>query len=124
MLSRKRRAPGTRATDHLALLRLRRANQRRDGRRLAAQRHVLSPAVEPLAVAALNTPPDIGLARLLGAVMRETLLRGGGSCIPAVPREGLSESLVDPAVAWLQARGCRRDHSAGGLPRCGLTMAG
>ena len=38
--------------------------------------------------------------------MRETLFRGGSACIPAVPREGLSESLVDPAVAWLQARGC------------------
>ena len=62
--------------------------------------------VEPLAVAALNTPPDIASARLLGAVMRETLFRGGSACIPAVPREGLSESLIDPAVAWLQARGC------------------
>ena len=62
--------------------------------------------IEPLAVAALNTPPDIASARLLRAVMRETLFRGGSACIPAVPREGLSESLVDPAVAWLQARGC------------------
>ena len=62
--------------------------------------------VEPLAVAALNTPPDAALARLLGAVMRETLLRGGSACIPAVPREGLSESLIDPAVAWLRARDC------------------
>ena len=42
--------------------------------------------------------------------MRETLFRGGSACIPAVPREGLSESLVDPAVAWLQARGCAGDH--------------
>ena len=42
---------------------------------------------------------------MLGAVMRETLLRGGSACIPAFPREGLSESLIDPAVAWLQARG-------------------
>ena len=45
--------------------------------------------VEPLAVAALNTPPDVALARLLGTVMRETLFRGGSACIPAVPREGL-----------------------------------
>ena len=38
--------------------------------------------------------------------MAETLFRGGRACIPAVPREGLSESLIDPAVAWLQAHGC------------------
>jgi squalene-associated FAD-dependent desaturase len=105
VLSRKRRAPGTHATDYLALRRLMRltsdatvaASLRRDTfyRRL----------IEPLAIAALNTPPDVALARLLGAVVRETLLRGGSACIPAFPREGLSESLVDPAVTWLQARG-------------------
>jgi squalene-associated FAD-dependent desaturase len=61
--------------------------------------------VEPLAIAALNTPPDVALARQLGAVVRETLLRGGSASIPAFPREGLSESLVDPAVAWLRSRG-------------------
>ena len=44
VLSRKRRTPGSHATDHLALLRLRRANERCHGRRLAAQRHVLPSA--------------------------------------------------------------------------------
>ena len=105
VLARKRRAPGTHATDHLALRRLVRltsdatvaASLRRDNfyRRL----------VHPLAIAALNTPPEVALARLLGRVMRETLMRGGSACIAALPREGLSESLIDPAVAWLQARG-------------------
>ena len=50
-------------------------------------------------------------ARLLGAVVRETLMRGGGACIPAFPRDGLSESLVDPALD-LAAR-ARRDDPAG-----------
>ena len=106
VLSRKRRAPGTHATDHLALLRLRRISD--DATVAASLRKdaFYQRLVEPLAVAALNTPPDVALVRLLGAVMRETLFRGGGACIPAVPREGLSESLVDPAVAWLEARGC------------------
>jgi squalene-associated FAD-dependent desaturase len=107
ILSRKRRTPGTRATDHLALLRLSRidtdaavaSSMRKDAfyRRL----------VQPLAIAALNTPPEEALVRLFGAVVRETLFRGGSACIPAVPRDGLSESLVDPAVAWLTARGSR-----------------
>jgi squalene-associated FAD-dependent desaturase len=106
VLSRKRRAPGTHATDHLALLRLRGITD--DATVAASLRKdaFYQRLIEPLAVAALNTPPDVALVRLLAAVMRETLFRGGGACIPAVPREGLSESLVDPAVAWLEARGC------------------
>ena len=31
--------------------------------------------------------------------------QGGAACRPLVPREGLSESFVDPALAWLAARG-------------------
>ena len=60
----------------------------------------------PLPIAALNTPLDVASVPLFASVMAETLFRGGRACIPAVPREGLSESLIDPAVAWLQARGC------------------
>jgi squalene-associated FAD-dependent desaturase len=105
VLSRRRRVPGTRMTDYFALRRLTR--QTGDATVAASLCHdtLYRLLVEPLAIAALNTPPDAGLARLLGAVVRETLLRGGSACVPAFPREGLSESLVDPAVAWLRARG-------------------
>jgi hypothetical protein len=61
--------------------------------------------LEPVAVAALNTASQEGLARLLAAVMRETLLRGGRACKPMLPKAGLSEALVDPAIATLRARG-------------------
>jgi squalene-associated FAD-dependent desaturase len=106
MLSRKRRAPGTHVTDHLALLRLRRLHT--DETVAGSLRHdnFYHRLMEPLAIATLNTPADEGLVRLLIAVMRETLFRGGRACIPAVPREGLSETLVDPAVNWLRERGC------------------
>jgi hydroxysqualene dehydroxylase len=106
VLSRRRRAPGTHARDHLALLRLRRV--RGDATVAASLRKdtFYRRVIEPIAVAALNTPPDEALVRLLGAVMNETLFRGGSACIPAVAREGLSASLVDPAVAWLEGRGC------------------
>jgi hydroxysqualene dehydroxylase len=105
VLSRNRRAPGTKVTDYLALLRLRRLNN--DATIAASLRRDLfyRRLIEPLATAALNTPPEVGLARLLTAVMRETLFQGGAACIPAVPRDGLSESLIDPAVAWLRERG-------------------
>jgi hydroxysqualene dehydroxylase len=105
VLSRRRRVPGTNAVDYLALRRL--ATETGDATVGALVRPgtLYRRLVEPLATAALNTPADVGLARLLGAVVRETLLRGGGACIPVLPREGLSESLVDPAVTWLRARG-------------------
>ena len=105
VLIRARRTPGTRASDHLALLRLGRLD---DSSVVAASLRrdpFYHRLIEPLAIAALNTPADVALVRLLVAVVRETLMLGGNACIPAVPRDGLSESLVDPAIAWLQARG-------------------
>jgi squalene-associated FAD-dependent desaturase len=61
--------------------------------------------LEPLSVAALNTRPHEALACLFGAVLRETLLKGGKACLPRVPKEGLSEALVDPAIDTLRERG-------------------
>jgi hydroxysqualene dehydroxylase len=60
---------------------------------------------QPLAVAALNTEAESGSAELFATILRETLGAGGRACVPLVPREGLSETLVDPALARLQAAG-------------------
>jgi squalene-associated FAD-dependent desaturase len=101
-----RRVPGTRPKDYLALLALRRAGAQQTVREALGGRGPLyRRLLEPLAIAALNTPPDAGLARLLGTVVAETLMRGGTACLPRVPRVGLSESFVDPALAWLSAQG-------------------
>jgi squalene-associated FAD-dependent desaturase len=100
-----RRVPETRLADYLGMARIVRiqddtvvADSMRRGR-------LYWRLLEPLAVAALNTSSQEGLARLLASVMRETLLRGGRACRPMLPKEGLSEALIDPAVATLQARG-------------------
>jgi squalene-associated FAD-dependent desaturase len=61
--------------------------------------------LEPMSVAALNTRPHEALACLFGSVLRETLLKGGNACLPRVPKEGLSEALVDPAIVTLRERG-------------------
>lgn len=62
---------------------------------------------EPLTVAALNTPANIASARLLRAVLTETFFRGGGACRPMVARQGLSESLIAPALKYLKAKGVK-----------------
>ncbi len=78
----------------------------------AAVADVLDPAAaifrrlwQPLAVAALNTEAEAASARLFASVLRESLGKGGAACVPLVPREGLSETLVDPALAKLRASG-------------------
>jgi squalene-associated FAD-dependent desaturase len=99
------RVPGTRLADYRALRRL--ASLTGDATVAVALRHgrLYWRLIEPLAIAALNTPPQDALARLLGAVVRETLLRGGAACVPCFPREGLSAALIDPAVDLLRRRG-------------------
>jgi squalene-associated FAD-dependent desaturase len=60
---------------------------------------------QPLAVAALNTPLDQASAAMLASVLAESFGAGGAACLPLVPKEGLSESLVDPALRFLASRG-------------------
>lgn len=101
-----RRIPGVRLTDYLQGARLMRAGP------AARVADLLTPGTiverrlwTPLATAALNTEPRHGSARLLARVLTETFGAGGAACRPLVPREGLSESLVDPALAVLKSRG-------------------
>jgi len=56
---------------------------------------------EPLAVSVLNTEADKASAKLLWPVLRETFGRGAAACRPLIARQGLSESFVEPALAYL-----------------------
>jgi squalene-associated FAD-dependent desaturase len=105
IFSQARRVPGTKATDYLSLLGLRFVSDDRSVDNALKQGLLTHRLIAPLAIAALNTQPDTGLARLLGAVVRETLMLGGAACIPRFPRASLADSLIDPAIAALQAGG-------------------
>ena len=100
-----RRVPGTRLASYLALWRLRRAAGDATVEQAIGGTALYRRLLEPLAVSGLNTPASTALASLMWAVVAGSLLRGGAACVPLVPREGLSESFIDPAIAWLQARG-------------------
>jgi hydroxysqualene dehydroxylase len=106
ILSAKRRVPGTQATDYLAVLALRRADpSARVVEALDRENGVFRCLWEPLAVASLNTSADLASAGLFWRVLAETLGRGGAACRPLLPRDGLSETFVDPALAHLRAQG-------------------
>ncbi len=100
------RVPDTKVSDYLSLLKLRHATSNDLVESLIGNTGELYRSLlEPLAIAALNTPPNIASALPLRAVIAETIERGGAATIPRFPAVGLSESFVDPALAWLTARG-------------------
>ena len=106
VLSAKRRVPHTRARDYLAALALRRADPSATIAAVLDPRQELFGRLwEPLAVAALNTGAEQGSATLFWRMLAETLGRGGAACRPLLPRVGLSESFVEPALARLRAKG-------------------
>ncbi|WP_084536977.1 hydroxysqualene dehydroxylase HpnE [Azospirillum halopraeferens] len=105
-LDPSRRVPGGGALDHFAALRLLTAPA---GATVADVLRPGSPLYArlwaPLAVAGLNGRPERVSARLLGAILRETLLRGEAACRPLFAPDGLSAALVTPALARLEALG-------------------
>lgn len=63
--------------------------------------------IEPLCVAALNTPAEAASARVFLRVLRDALFAGPGSADLLLPRVGLSALFPAPAYAWLGRCGAR-----------------
>jgi len=61
--------------------------------------------VDPLCVAALNTPSHEASAAVLLRVLRDALFGGPGASDLLLPRRSLSELLPEPAARWLDAQG-------------------
>lgn len=61
--------------------------------------------MQPFLLAALNTEPEPASAALAAAVIRETLARGGRAYRPRIAHPTLASAFVDPALAYLQAKG-------------------
>ena len=61
--------------------------------------------IDPLCVAALNTPATQASARVFLRVLNDALLSGPGSADLLLPRVGLSALLPEPAARWLEHSG-------------------
>src|SRR5690349_18354805 len=106
ILDAHRRVPGTRALDYLAIAELRKAGENETiADRLETGATLFRRLWQPFAVAALNTEVEAASAALLWRVLAESFGAGGSALRPLVPREGLSESFIDPARGFLEARG-------------------
>ncbi|MBL8332866.1 MAG: FAD-dependent oxidoreductase [Rubrivivax sp.] len=70
----------------------------------AAVRELL---VDPLCVAALNTPSPDASAAVFLRVLKDGLFGGPGASDLLLPRVPLAELLPEPAAAWLQRHGAR-----------------
>lgn len=101
VLSRRRRVPGMRLAELRGLLALMDATPDMVVSDCLQPGSLSRRLLEPFAISVLNTMPDTGSAALLGAVVKESLARGGRNCLPRFPEQGLSESFVDPALAHL-----------------------
>ncbi len=60
---------------------------------------------EPLCISILNTAPEEAAASLLWTVFKESFGRGAQACKPCIAQQGLSKSLVDPALTLLRQNG-------------------
>jgi squalene-associated FAD-dependent desaturase len=106
VFAQDRRVPGTVPGDYLPLGAL---LTRRPGKRID---EVLRPSgvlwerlLEPFFLAALNTAAVEGSADLAGAIVRETLAKGGQACRPRIAHPTLAAAFVEPALDYLNAKG-------------------
>ena len=101
-----RRIPDTRIADYLASVRLALAGPGKTvAQALPGRGPLWTRFWVPLTLAAINTTPERASAALHGEVLRETFARGERYCRPMLAPGGLGPALVEPAVAWLEARG-------------------
>ena len=103
ILNKKRRVPGTRILDYLSAAQVMFAGETETLNGLIDRQNPLYNRFwEPLIIGALNTEPEIASARLLRNVLSQSFGAGGESCIPLIPKVGLSESFITPCLSVLR----------------------
>jgi len=103
LLFPSQRVPGTRLIDYVTALRLVwAADDKAIGQCLKTSGSLWRRFWSPLCVSVLNTDPALASAKLLRAVVWETFISGPAVTKPLVPKDGLSETFVNPALTFLK----------------------
>lgn len=106
IFSSARRVPGSRARDYVDLARLMTATpSQKISDVMDCTGDLYHRLWRPVLLAALNSEPDEASASLAGAVIRETLARGGNASRPLIAANGLGPALVDPALQFIERHG-------------------
>ena len=115
-----RRVPGTTAADYAQYAPLLWAGKKARVGEIVKERGALwRRLMHPFLLAALNTEPERSSAALAGAVLRETLAKGGRFYRPRIAHPTLAAAFVDPALKYLEGKGAavRLGARVRGLPR-------
>lgn len=106
LLSASRRVPATKLGDYLAWRRLVTPPKGATIGEIAPCNGPLwDRLMNPLLKSVLNTDPKISSAALAGAVLKETLLKGGKSYAPRIAHPTLAAVFVEPTLRHLQDHG-------------------
>ena len=101
-----RRVPGTGPPDYLDLAKIMLADGNKTIGDVAKTSGPLwERLLHPFLLAVLNTDPRTSSAALAGAVIRESLAKGGLAYRPRIAHPTLAAAFVDPALALLKAKG-------------------
>lgn len=101
--SDKRRVPGSHAGDYLKYAPLMWAGPQARLDAVVHERGQLwQRLMRPFLLAALNTAPEESSAKLAGAILRETLAKGGRHYRPRIAHPTLAAAFVEPALQYLQ----------------------
>jgi squalene-associated FAD-dependent desaturase len=104
--SAARRVPGTSPRDYAAYAKLLFAGKRQTvGDLMTCSGPLWHRLMHPFLLAALNTEPCDASARLAGAILKETLVKGGRAYRPRIAVPNLAAAFVDPALEFLKSRG-------------------
>lgn len=106
MFDRKKRVPGTVLGEYLAPLGVFvKGSSATVGQAMRCEGPLYERLWRPLLTSALNTDPPESSTALTAALLRETLAAGGKACHPLFAAHGLASSFINPALAFLAARG-------------------
>jgi squalene-associated FAD-dependent desaturase len=105
MASPSRRVPGTHTTDYFQYAPLMWAGPDVRVDEIVKERGLLwQRLMRPFLLAALNTAPEESSAKLTGALLRETLAKGGSHYRPRIAHPTLAAAFIDPAIRYLEKR--------------------
>lgn len=106
LLDPSRRVPETGVTDYLALAQLIWCYRDKPiAAVFSCTGKLYDRMLRPLLTAAMNVDPPEASAILTAALLRESVAAGGRACRPLIVKTGLSDTFIDPALAFLGRHG-------------------